>query len=174
MVRTLRATAAAAVTLFLLSNAQSLKAQAENQVGMAVGTTPDAVEIEDLDGNTVDLATYVGTKPVLIEFWATWCGVCKALEPTLKAAHERFGEAVEFLIVAVGVNQNQRSVRRHVEEHPSPFLYLFDGRGRASRAYKAPTTAYVVILDSTGKVAYTGVGADQNLEAALERVVGES
>jgi thiol-disulfide isomerase/thioredoxin len=174
MHKTPRVTSAALVALLLLSGARSLAAQAENQVGLPVGTTPEAVEIEDLDGNTVDLSTYVGSKPVLIEFWATWCGVCKALEPKIEAAHERFGESVEFLIVAVGVNQSQRSVRRHVEDHPSPFLYLFDGRGRASRAYKAPTTAYVVILDAAGKVAYTGVGADQDLETALERVVEES
>ena len=174
MHKTLRATSATIVALILLSSAQSLAAQAENQVGIPVGTTPEAVEIEDLDGNAVDLSAYVGSNPVLIEFWATWCGVCKALEPKIEAAHDRFGDSVEFLIVAVGVNQSQRSVRRHVEDHPTPFLYLFDGRGRASRAYKAPTTAYVVIMDADGRVAYTGVGADQDLEAALERVVEES
>ena len=159
-------------TVFGLASAQGLAAQATNQVGLPVGTIPEAVEIEDLNGNSVNLSTYVGATPVLIEFWATWCGVCKALEPKLEAAHERFGSSVEFLVVAVGVNQSQRSVRRHLEEHPSPLRFLFDGRGRASRAYKAPTTAYVVILDADGKVAYTGVGAEQDLEEALEQVVG--
>jgi thiol-disulfide isomerase/thioredoxin len=172
MLRTLRVASAAIVALLLFGGATPLAAQG-NQVGLPIGTVPEAVEVEDLDGNTVNLSTFVGRKPVLIEFWAAWCGVCKALEPTLEAAHDRFGESVDFLIVAVGVNQSQRSVRRHVEEHPSPFLYLYDGRGRASRAYKAPTTAYIVILDADGKVAYTGVGADQDLQAALEGVMGD-
>lgn len=156
--------------VLLLGQAPPLASQAENQVGLPTGTTPEAVVIEDLDGNAVDLAAYVGRTPVLIEFWATWCGVCKALEPKLRAAHDRFGESVDFLVVAVGVNQNPRSIRRHLEDHPSPFRYLYDGRGRASRAFKAPTTAYVVILNADGTVAYTGVGADQDIEGALEGI----
>jgi TATA-box binding protein (TBP) (component of TFIID and TFIIIB) len=41
------------------------------------------------------------------------------------------------------------------------------------RAFQAPSTSYVVLLDASGKVAYTGVGADQDIEAALQRVVGD-
>ncbi|MGD8726985.1 MAG: TlpA disulfide reductase family protein [Gemmatimonadales bacterium] len=159
-----------ACTALLMLGTHALSGQAQDQVGLPVGTEPEAVVIEDLDGNPVDLSTYVGRKPVLIEFWAHWCGVCEALEPTMVKAYERFGDAVDFLIVGVGVNQSPRSIRRHLEGHDSPFTYLFDERGRASRAYRAPTTAYVVILDAEGTVAYTGVGADQDLEGALERV----
>ena len=55
-----------------------------------------------------------------------------------------------------------------------PFQFLYDRRGGATRAYKAPTTAYVVMLDAEGRVAYTGVGAGQDLERALARIVGDS
>jgi len=123
--------------------------------------------LEDLDGNAVDLATYIGTKPVLLEFWATWCPVCKQLEPTMTAAHAQYGDAVAFLIVAVGVNQSVRSVRRHVERHTLPGRVLWDGEGRAVRAFQAPSTSYVVVLDAAGKVVYTGVGAEQEIEEAL-------
>lgn len=167
------ATAALAVAL-LVFRAPVLVAQAENAVGVPLGTVPEAVQLEDLDGNAVDLSAYVGSRPVLIEFWATWCEICRALEPKMVAAHEQFGDRVEFLVVAVGVNQNPRSIRRHLEGHAVPFRFLYDRRGRATRAYKAPTTAYVVILDAEGRVAYTGVGADQDLEGALARIVGDS
>lgn len=146
--------------------------QAENQVGLPLGTVPPAVELEDLDGNAVRLDDFLGTRPVLIEFWATWCPVCQKLAPEVAAAHERFGDRVGFVVVAVGVNQTQRSVRRHLEDHPLPYRFLWDGRGRAVRAYRAPTTSYVVILDSAGSVAYTGVGESQDLVGALERIAG--
>lgn len=145
-------------------------APAAAQVGLPIGARPDAVVLEDLDGTPVDLGRFVGTRPVLLEFWATWCPLCRALEPSLRAAHERFGDDVEFVVVAVGVNQNPRRIRRHLEDHPLPGLVLFDGRGRATREYHAPSTSYVVVLDASGRVVYTGLGSDQDLVAAVARV----
>jgi hypothetical protein len=54
-----------------------------------------------------------------------------------------------------------------------PFPVLWDGEGKATRAFRAPTTSYVVILDVNGKVAYTGVGPDQDIEAAVRRVLDD-
>jgi peroxiredoxin len=139
-------------------------------IGLPIGTNAPAVAVEDLDGKPVDLGAYVGKQPLLLEFWATWCPLCKALEPALKAAHTRFGGTVRFVAIGVGVNQTPRSIRRHLEEHPLPFPVLFDAAGAAVRAYQAPTTSYVVVLDKAGKVTYTGAGADQDLATALERV----
>lgn len=156
----------------LLAVAGPLRAQEGNAVGLPIGTRPEAAVIEDLDGRPVDLADYVGKGPVLIEFWATWCPVCAELAPALAAAHTRFGGEVRFLVIAVAVNQSQRSVRRHLEGHPMPYAVLWDARGRATRAFRAPTTSYIVILDAEGTVAYTGVGAGQDLAGALERILG--
>lgn len=150
-----------------------LAAQAENQVGIPIGTVPPAVEIEDLSGAPVDLARIAREGPVLIQFWARWCDVCEALAPTMAAAHARFGDRVAFVVVAVGVNQSPRSIARHLERHPVTGRLLWDGRGRATRAFQAPTTGYIVILDAEGRVAYTGIGEDQDIEAALARVMGE-
>ena len=145
---------------------------AAQDVGLAVGRVPDAVQLEDLEGNTFDFASVVGKKPVLIEFWATWCPLCAALEPRFRAAKQAHGDALEVIIVAVGVNQSPRSIRRHLEKHPLPGRLVFDARGRASRAYMAPSTSYVVALDARGRVVYTGVGEDQDIAAAARKAVG--
>jgi thiol-disulfide isomerase/thioredoxin len=150
-----------------------LAAQVENEIGIARGTIPPAVEIEDLEGEPVDLAPIMAQGPVLLQFWARWCDVCKALAPTMTAAHGRFGDRVTFLVVAVGVNQTPRSIRRHVQQHPVTGRLLWDDKGRATRAFQAPTTGYIVILDAEGRVAYTGVGEDQDIEAALARILGQ-
>ncbi len=160
-------------TAAMLTGSTALHAQAQNAVGIPVGSTPPAVEIEDLDGNTVSLDRWSGRRPVLLEFWATWCPVCAKLQPEIDAAHERFGDQVEFVVVGVAVNQTKRSVRRHLERHSLTFTVLWDTKGRATRAFKAPTTSYVVILDADGTVAYTGVGADQDLQGALARMLDE-
>ena len=141
----------------------------EEDLGIAVGATAPAVTVQDLDGKPVSLAQYVGKKPVLVEFWATWCPICKALLPKVEAARRRYGDKVEFLVVAVAVNESQNSVRRHLSQNPMPFTFLWDADGAAVRAFQAPATSYIVVLDANGKVVYTGIGEDQDVEAAVKK-----
>jgi thiol-disulfide isomerase/thioredoxin len=159
----------ACAAVLLLLPATGVSAQ---DVGLPIGQVPDAVQVDDLDGNTIDLASIVGVKPALIEFWATWCPLCAALEPQFAAAKKEHGDALEVIIVAVGVNQSPRSIRRHVEKHAPPGILLFDARGRAARAFMAPSTSYVVALDAAGRVVYTGVGEDQDIAAAARKALG--
>ena len=157
---------ALAVTLAL---PPALRAQ---DIGLPIGTRAPAVVVADLDGKSVDLGSYVGKQPVLLEFWATWCPLCQALEPALKAAHARYGATVRFMAIGVGVNQTPASIRRHLADHPLPFPVLFDATGAAVRAYQAPATSYIVVLDKAGNVTYTGAGAEQDVATALARVAG--
>ena len=152
-----------------------LRAQSgEGQVGLPLGTAAPEALLEDLNGDAVDLGDYVGGRPTLIEFWATWCENCEALQPQLDEIQRRYGDEVSIVAVAVAVSQSVRRVRRHLEDHDPGYRYLYDARGEAVRAYKAPTTSVVVILDAEGKVAYTGVGRGQDLVAAVEKVLAAS
>jgi thiol-disulfide isomerase/thioredoxin len=143
--------------------------RAQDVIGIPVGQTPPAVMVEDLNGDTVSLARWIGTKPVIVEFWATWCPICEELLPRMEAAQKKYGDKAEFVVVAVAVNQSKSSVRRHIEKHPMPFRFVWDGNGAAVRAFQAPSTSYIAVLDSRGKVVYTGVGEDQNIEAAIQK-----
>src|SRR3954471_3083411 len=140
-------------------------------IGIPVGETPPAVTLENLSGDSVLLSQWIGKKPVIVEFWATWCPICAELLPRMEAAKKKYGDRAEFLVVAVAVNQSKNSVRRHLEKHPMPFTFLWDGNGAAVRAFQAPSTSYIAVLDASGKVVYTGVGEDQNIEAALDKAV---
>ena len=144
----------------------------EDEIGISRGATPPAVTIEDLDGQAVDLGQWVGKKPVVIEFWATWCPLCAELFPRLEAVQRRYRDSLQVLVVAVGVSQSPSSIKRHLARHPMGFPVLWDGNGAAVRAFQAPGTSYVVMLDARGKVVYTGYGADQDLEQAVRRLGG--
>jgi thioredoxin-dependent peroxiredoxin len=142
--------------------------------GIAIGSTAPVVTVPDLDNRPVDLGQYLGKRPVLLEYWATWCTTCAALLPRLRAAHERFGRNVEFIGVNIAVNQTPDEVRRYVADEKPPFRVLYDAEGVSTRAYGAVATSYMVIVDRAGRVAYTGSGTGQQFEAALSRVAQAS
>ena len=133
---------------------------AQDVIGIPVGETPPAVTLENLNGDSVALSQWIGKKPVVVEFWATWCRICAELLPRMEAAQQKYGDRAAFVVVAVAVNQSKNSVRRHLEKHPMPFTFLWDGNGAAVRAFQAPSTSYIAVLDAKGKVVYTGVGED--------------
>ncbi len=140
--------------------------------GIGVGKPAPAVVIADLEGVPWDLGTVLGKKPVLIEFWATWCSLCKSLLPQLERIRSEYGDRVELVGVNVTVNDPKNRVRRYLAEHRPPFRALYDEKGAGARAYDVPSTSFIVIVDAQGKVAYTGVGEDQDLISALRKVVG--
>jgi thiol-disulfide isomerase/thioredoxin len=143
---------------------------AGQESGIPVGSKAPSVSIHDLDGKPVDLGQYLGRKPVLLEFWATWCELCMELLPRVKAAHQEFGDRVEFLGVNVTVNQTPERVRRYLETNHPPFRTLYDDQGTSIRAYQVPATSYVVVVDAGGKVVYTGTGGAQDIAAILRGV----
>jgi thiol-disulfide isomerase/thioredoxin len=166
MMQALRATGLTALLLAATAGA----AAAQDEDGVAVGSRAPKVVVHDLDGNGVDLGRSIGVKPVFLEFWATWCELCAQLMPTVEAAHAKYGSRVDFIGVNVSVNQTRARVRRYVAERKPPFRTLYDDQGVTARAFRVPTTSYVVIVDRTGKVVYTGSGGEQDFEAALRQV----
>lgn len=144
-----------------------------SEVGLPVGTPGPAAEVQDLDGNPVELLDFTRGKPALIEFWAVWCANCAALQPQMSRIREAYGDRLNIVAVAVAVSQSLPQVKRHVEEHDAGYPFLWDAQGAAVRAYEASTTSVVVILDDEGRVAYTGIGSGQDLEAAVARVFAD-
>lgn len=140
--------------------------------GIPIGSKAPGFIIENLAGQKVDVSQYIGKSPVLIEFWAAWCENCHALEPSLLAAQKKYGARVKFIGVAVSFNESTNRVKLYAEKHGLVHEILYDRAGDASAAYEVPATSYVVVIDKSGKVVYTGLGGDQDLEAALKKGLG--
>jgi thiol-disulfide isomerase/thioredoxin len=149
--------------LLALSAVPLLRVEAQ-----AVGTRAPVIVVTDLDGASVTLP--VAGRPALIEFWATWCDVCEELLPRMVAAQKGYGGRVDFFGVNVTVNESKNRVRRYVTEKKPPFRVLYDEKGTAVRAFGAPATSYVVIVDAKGIIRYTGSGGAQLLTAELAKV----
>jgi thiol-disulfide isomerase/thioredoxin len=140
-------------------------------LGLAIGTQAPAAALETLDGKPANLSQYLGKGPVLIEFWASWCGNCKQLEPQLQAVARKYAGRVKLVAVAVSVNQSPERARRYHAQHKLPVEMLYDRKGDASEAYEAPATSYIVVVNKAGKVVYTGAGGTQDLDAAIRKAL---
>lgn len=159
----------------IVLGAADLRAQQDQEsyaVSLPIGTEAPPAAVQDLAGDAVELADYLDGRPTLIEFWASWCENCAELQPQLDRLHARYGDRLGIVAVAVAVAQSLRRVRRHVEAHGAGYPYLWDVTGAAVRAYEVPTTSVVVIVGSEGRIAYTGVGPHQDLEATVEALLG--
>jgi len=100
--------------------------------------------LTSLDGQTVQLSELRG-RPVLLNFWATWCPACRTELPALQAAYERYGEQVAFL--AVDVKEPPDAVASFVSQFDLTFPVLLDEKGQVSdRLYQVrgiPTSLFI-------------------------------
>ena len=162
---------AAVGALFLGGVLTSLTLGAQ-EAGIALGAQAPGAAVESLDGKAVNLTQFIGEKPVVLEFWATWCPLCKKLEPAFQAAHEKYGDKVTFVSVGVNNNQTPDKQKAYATDKHIGGTFVFDRDGKAVAAYKAPHTSYVVVINGDGKVVYTGVGGEQDVDAAVAKAFG--
>lgn len=168
----LRATVLAVAALCAAVPLSRCDAQLEG--GPAIGDRAPVVSITDLDGKPFDLGAVIGKQPVLLEFWATWCGPCNALMPSVDAAHARYGQQVAFVGINVSIGETPDGVRAWLAAHKPGFQVLYDSAGVGSRSYDIQATSTIIIIGSDGRVAYTGVGASQDISGVLGRLLAQS
>ena len=139
--------------------------------GIAVGSDAPGAAVETLDGKPADISDYVKKGPTLLQFWATWCTNCKALEPRLNAAIKKYEGKMRFVAVAVSVNQTVDRIRAYRDKYHMTHDIVYDRKGYASDAYEVAATSYIVVVDGKGKVVYTGLGPDQDIDAAVAKAL---
>lgn len=160
--------ASAAIMARPLFDGVTLFAQEE---GVAVGIMAPNATVQKLDGRPIELSQFIGKKPVVMEFWATWCPVCKSLQPKIDAAIKKYGPKVTFVTIAVSVNQSAARVAAWHKQNPIAMEMVYDANGKATAAYDPPATSYLVVINKAGRVVYTGLGADQDVDAAIKKAM---
>jgi thiol-disulfide isomerase/thioredoxin len=160
-----------ALAAVLAASPLALYAQDALPGGIAVGHPAPGAAVQTLDGKPANLKAYLGHQPVVIEFWAKWCGNCRELAPTLKAAETQYDGKVKFLTIAVSVDQTPADVAAFAKTNGLPSPILYDATGAAVDAYDVPGTSFVVVVNRQGTVVYTGAGGTQDIDAAVHKAL---
>ena len=112
-------------------------------------------------------------KVVLIDFWASWCGPCKASFPVLDRLQQEFGDK-GFLVVGVNVDKDTEAMRRFLKEHPVAFAAVQDKQQKlvAEAAVEGMPTSFLV--DCTGTIRHVHRGFEgSKTEEKLRRHIAE-
>lgn len=105
---------------------------------------PDFI-LQRVDGGTLRLSDLRG-RPVILNFWATWCGPCRSEIPEFQTVHEQLG-ATGVVVVAVNVQEVATKVREWTEQFGVSFPVVLDTAGSVTRTYVArnalPMTVFI-------------------------------
>ena len=100
-----------------------------------------------LTAGTFDEVVNSSEKPILVDFWAEWCGPCKMIGPSLEELSEEYGEKVKIVKVNVDENPNSPS---QLGVRGIPALFLFkDGAVVSNKTGAAPKAALKDWIDSS-------------------------
>ena len=127
--------------------------------------------LEQLGGGEVALAALRG-KPVIVDFWATWCGPCEESIPVLVAFQKKYAGRVHVL--GVSVDWQREAVAPFAKEHGMNYPVLF-GDESLALDYGAPGFPALFVVDAEGRIAeaHVGVTTLPELEAAVAPLLGE-
>ena len=124
-------------------------------------------QVYDPEGNAVRLSDFFG-KPIVINFWATWCGPCKSELPAFDAVAKKYAEEAEFLMVNLtdGYQEKKADVLAFLEETGYSFPVYYDTDQSAAMTYAPQSIPMTVLIYADGSAAgyWMGAVSEETLE----------
>lgn len=133
-------------------------------------TKPKNFKVQELKGGKhVSLADFKG-KVVLVDFWATWCGPCRSIMPTVDELYHRYKDK-GFDVMAISA-EDEPTVKKFVADGGYSYPFYLDYAQLANSSYKVNEIPRTLLFNREGKLVYDGVGADANdLATAVEKAM---
>lgn len=135
-----------------------------------------AVTLKSMDGKTVRTDTLSnGGKPLIIDFFATWCKPCNRELTAINEVYEDWQEETGVKLIAVSIDQAQNinKVKPLVDNHGWPFEVLLDPNSDFKRALGIQMIPYTLIVDGKGNIVYKHNGYTDGAEEELIEKVRE-
>jgi peroxiredoxin len=115
------------------------------QIGYAAPT----FSLTGSDGKIHDLKTLRGN-PVVLNFWASWCGPCRDEAPSFVKLHEQFGDRLRIIAVNLTATDSVQSAKEFAQNYKFAFPVLFDTDGKVAASYKIRPIPSTIFIDRRG------------------------
>lgn len=162
--------------LLAVQLAENPGVEGQLRLGFLGAPAPELEGVEVAQGTLGPTLAGLRGRVVVLEFWATWCGACRALLPTLNGWHERFSNA-GGLVVSVTMDPLPKAAR-DAAVLGLRYPVLADPDGATTQTYQAFALPTLFVIDKSGVVRDVSVGYDpqriSQIEATLQRLISES
>lgn len=162
------AIAGLAVAWGLLSPASA----SDNMGGLSVGATATDFALKTPDGKEIKLSDFKG-KPVVLNFWATWCPACKAEMPDMEKIYEaNKDQGVVFLAVDIG--ESSLAVESFVQKNNITFPVVIDENSRVTSQYQIVPLPTTYFIDAKGIIRAKALSQmlPEQIKANLKTIMG--
>ena len=123
----------------------------------------------DMEGNEVTLASFFG-KPIVLNFWASWCGPCKMEMPEIQKFYDKYGQEIHFLLVSV--DDSLDAAKSFISDSGYTFPVYFDTTSVGAYTYGASSIPLTFFIDAEGNLTayYMGAMSESILQQGVDMI----
>jgi len=147
---------------------------AERELSPLLGKPAPTAELPLLDGSEFKLSSHLGKDVVILDFWATWCGPCVRVMPTLEEIANEY-KARGVKLYSVNQREDAETISRFLAQQEINVTVALDSEGKVGDAFGVMNFPTMVIVDQQGVVQAVNVGVSQDtgreLRAQLDDIL---
>jgi len=144
----------------------------EGKLKVGAKAPPESV-CQDIDNKPVKLSDLEG-KVVVLDFWATWCGPCRAMIPHTREMVKK-NEKKPLVFISVSCDAMRETLQDFTSKNDMPWTHWWDGRGgKLASIYEVRAFPTIYVVDHKGVIQFKCVGYDEELDSVVERLVKEA
>ncbi|WP_240353234.1 TlpA family protein disulfide reductase [Cohnella algarum] len=148
---------------------------AYNEAAPKVGFKAPEFQLKGIDGRSYSLSALNG-RPVLINFWASWCGPCREEAPDLVRLYAKYNDQIEFYGVNATSDDTLEGALSFVQQFQLSFPVLLDREGSVAKQYRIQGYPVTYFVDGKGKIVkiHQGIVSPESLEQTIVQTIRDS